>query len=130
MLLEHATPTDTCVGRKKNKDLKKEVRELREKNVGVEAENKLLINEMDKKDNQDAASHLEDDGDAEARLKQKDNEVSQMKSTIAELQGKFDLSDGEVAHLTAKLEELTNRQNKTMCMRVGWLIGDVVGMQG
>ena len=112
MLLDHATQTDTWVGRKKNKDLKKEVREIREKNVDVETENKLLINEMDKKDNQDTASRLEDDGDAAARLKQKDEEVSQMKSTISELQGKLDLSDGEVAHLTAKLDELTNRQIK------------------
>ena len=103
MLLEqcHATPTDTCVGRKKNKDLKKEVRELREKNVGVEAENKLLINEMDKKE--------------KLQTEQPAPEAAARELThLSDLEAKLAAANSEIIYLTDKIEisEQKNKQAK------------------
>ena len=75
----------------------------------VVAENKALLDEMVKKENLDAALRSESSVEAEAQLKQRDEEEARLKSSISELQGKLDLCEGEVAHLTAKLAEASNK---------------------
>ena len=81
--------TDTCC-RKKNTDLKKEIRKLQEQHTVVVAKNKALLDEMDKKENLDAALRFESSVEAEAQLKQRDEEKARLKSSILELQGKLD----------------------------------------
>ena len=109
MLLDHATQTDTWVGRKKNKDLKKEVREIREKNVDAEAENKLLLNEMDKKDMLQTKQAAPEAGAHElAHLTDLEAKLAAANSEIVYLTDKVEISEQKSKQAKASFDRTTN----------------------